>query len=82
MSYLLKIRKFTSLTLLIAWLVTAVTGTLLLISSLLARLGYYLPPALPDLHTYAGFVALGISVIHITLNWNALKTYVVPRKKK
>ncbi len=82
MSYLLKIRKYTSLTLLISWLVAAVTGSLLLISPLLARIGYYLPPAIPDLHTYVGFVALGISVIHIALNWNVLKAYVVPKKKK
>ena len=82
MSYVIKLRRFVSLTLLIAWVVTGVTGTLLLISGLVARLGHRVPPIVPDIHTYAGFVALGISVIHLALNWNALKSYVVRPKNR
>jgi len=70
------LRKVVSLTLFILWLITGFTGVLLLIGSLLARIGIYVPTAIPDIHTYVGFGAFGISVVHIALNWDALKSYV------
>jgi len=70
------LRKAVSLLLFILWIVTGVTGILLLIGTLLARIGIYLPTAIPNLHTYIGFGAFGISVIHIALNWDALKSYM------
>ncbi len=78
---ILIIRRYTSLTLFMSWLIVGVTGFLLLISPLLTRLGYYIPSIITDLHTYAGFTSLGISVIHISLNWNALKSYLTFRRK-
>jgi len=75
------LRKIVSLLLFVLWIVTGITGTLLLVGSLLTRIGIYVPTAIPDIHTYIGFGAFGISVIHIALNWDALKSYVGIRPK-
>ncbi len=61
------IRKTVSL-LLVTWIITGISGTLMLFSRVLAYLGYALPTLVIGLHVYAGFVALGVSVIHIALN--------------
>ncbi len=70
------LRRIVSLLLFALWVVTGITGTLLLMGSLLAKVGIYVPTVIPDVHTYIGFGAFGISVIHIALNWDALKSYI------
>ena len=77
---ILSIRRAVSLLLLVTWILTGITGTLMLFSRVLAYLGYYLPTPVVALHVYAGFVALGVSALHIALNWNALVSYVKPRR--
>ncbi len=70
--YLHLIRKATSLTLLTTWLVTGATGFLLLMTSL----GIRVPTVTTDIHTYMGFTALGVSVIHAYMNSAALRNYL------
>jgi len=79
--HIVTLRKIVSIILLILWLITGITGTMLLVGSLLARVGIYVPTVIPDIHTYIGFGAFGVSVIHIALNWDALKSYVGIRPK-
>ncbi len=74
---LVTVRKIVSLSLLVSWIVTGVTGYMLS----LAKLGIALNPLVPRIHEYAGFVALGLSIIHIYLNMGALKSYLRPRKR-
>ncbi len=75
-NYIYLIRRVTSLALLITWLVTGATGFLMLV----AELGIRVPPIAIDLHTYLGFTALGISVIHGYLNSAAIKNYLGLKK--
>ncbi|NJE84880.1 DUF4405 domain-containing protein [Thermococcus sp. CX2] len=74
MSY--KLRMWVSLTLFVLWLITGITGIILLIGPLAAQLGFNLPVDLADtLHTYLGFAFFGLSFVHIALNWSAMKAY-------
>ncbi len=70
------LRKIVSLSLFVLWVVTGITGILLLIGPLLAKIEVYVPTVIPGIHTYVGFGALGISMIHIALNWDVLKSYM------
>ncbi len=62
------LRKIVSLSLFVLWVITGITGILLLIGPLLAKVGTYVPTIIPGIHTYVGFGVLGISVIRIALN--------------
>ncbi|ACJ15779.1 hypothetical protein Plut_1211 [Thermococcus onnurineus NA1] len=74
MSY--KLRMWVSLTLFALWLITGITGIILLIAPLAAQFGLTLPVSLADtLHTYLGFAFFGLSFVHIALNWSAMKAY-------
>lgn len=75
------LRRIVSLLLFVLWVITGITGILLLIGSLLAKVGIYVPTIIPDIHTYVGFGAFGISVVHLALNWDALKSYVGAKPK-
>ncbi len=64
-------------------LVTAVlvifTGIVMYLSTTqyLYRLVAWFPADKADtIHTYAGFVMAGLSVAHLYLNWNSVKSYV------
>jgi cytochrome b subunit of formate dehydrogenase len=70
------LRRIVSLSLFVLWVITGITGILLLIGPLLAKIGIYVLTVIPDIHTYVGFGAFGISVIHIALNWDALRSYM------
>ncbi len=70
------LRMCVSLVLFILWLITGITGTILLVGPLTAKLGHPLPVSTADtLHTYFGFAFFGLSIVHVALNWSALKTY-------
>ncbi|WP_297536641.1 DUF4405 domain-containing protein [Thermococcus sp.] len=70
------LRMCVSLVLFALWLITGITGTILLLGPLTAKLGHPLPVSTADtLHEYFGFAFFGLSVVHVTLNWNALKSY-------
>ncbi len=75
------LRRIVSLLLFVLWVITGITGILLLVGPLLAKVGIYVPTVIPGVHTYVGFGAFGISVIHIALNWDALKSYVGAKPK-
>ncbi len=75
------LRRIVSLLLFTLWVITGITGILLLMGPLLAKVGIYVPTIIPDIHTYIGFGAFGVSVIHVALNWDALKSYVRMRSK-
>ncbi len=71
-----KLRMWVSLILFVLWLITGISGVFLLIGPLAARLGASLPVALMDtIHTYVGFAFFGLSVVHLALNWPAMKSY-------
>ncbi|ASJ17013.1 hypothetical protein A3L04_07985 [Thermococcus chitonophagus] len=68
----MRLRMFVSIVLFFLWLITGITGTILL----LGRLFPSLPVEVSDtLHIYLGFAFFGLSVVHIYLNWAALKSY-------
>ncbi len=71
-----KLRMWVSLILFVLWLITGISGVFLLIGPLAARLGASLPVSLMDtIHTYVGFAFFGLSVVHLALNWPAMKSY-------
>ncbi|WP_297090265.1 DUF4405 domain-containing protein [Thermococcus sp.] len=71
-----KLRMWVSLILFVLWLITGISGVFLLIGPLAARLGVSLPVSLMDtVHTYVGFAFFGLSVVHLALNWPAMKSY-------
>jgi len=79
----IKLRKGVSIIMFFLWLITGITGFLLLIGPVLAFHGIYLPGVLSaTLHTYISFAFFGISVVHLALNWNAFKSYFKVNKKK
>jgi len=70
------LRMCVSLLLFALWLITGITGTVLLIGPLAAKLGHPLPVSTADtLHIYFGFAFFGLSIVHVALNWGALKGY-------
>ncbi|WP_461865450.1 DUF4405 domain-containing protein [Thermococcus sp.] len=71
-----KLRMWVSLILFFLWLVTGISGVFLLIAPLLAYFKISVPMSLIDtLHIYLGFAFFGLSVVHIALNWPAMKGY-------
>ncbi len=71
-----KLRKAVSILMFFLWVITGITGFLLLIGPILAFHGIYVPGILSTtLHTYISFAFFGLSVIHLALNWNAFKSY-------
>ncbi|AHF79485.1 DUF4405 domain-containing protein [Thermococcus paralvinellae] len=71
-----KLRMWVSLTLFVLWLITGITGIFLLIGPLFAKWGISLPISLMDtIHIYVGFAFFGLSVVHVALNWSAMKNY-------
>ncbi len=77
------LRRITSLTLLVTWIITLVTGTSLLLSG--TKTLYWLAPIDPStaamLHTYVSYIMSGAIVVHLYLNWSALKSYIKPRRR-
>jgi len=70
------LRMWVSLLLFFLWLVTGITGIILLIGPLALHFGVSLPVSLADtLHTYLGFAFFGLSFLHLALNWQAMKVY-------
>jgi len=73
----LSIRRAVTLSFLVAWILVGISGYILLSSPLLAKAGLRLPMNIViDIHVYSGFTALGISALHIALNYDALKSYL------
>ncbi len=78
-----KLRRGISVVMFFLWLITGITGFLLLIGPLLAFHGIYVPGILSTtLHTYISFAFFGISVVHLALNWNAFKSYFKLERRK
>ncbi len=70
------LRMWVSIVLFVLWLITGISGVFLLIGPLAAKLGIPLPVSLMDtLHIYLGFAFFGLSVVHLALNWPAMKSY-------
>lgn len=70
------LRMMVSLVLFVLWLITGITGIILLIAPLTVHFGINLPVSLAGtLHTYLGFAFFGLSFVHLTLNWHAMKVY-------
>ncbi|WP_245610443.1 DUF4405 domain-containing protein [Thermococcus celericrescens] len=70
------LRMWVSPVLFVLWLVTGITGVILLVAPLAAELGVTLPVSLADtLHIYLGFAFFGLSFVHIALNWSAMRAY-------
>jgi len=57
---LLQVRKVTSVSMLILWIVVSATGILLLFTRLLGLLDITIPVVVGGLHTYFGFDVLGL----------------------
>lgn len=79
----IKVRKVTSLTLLVSWVLSFVSGFILFIKSTATL--YWLVPVdaaiISTLHTYSSFVMAGASIMHIYLNKNAIMQYLRSLKK-
>ena len=62
----------------IGWILTVFSGTVLLLKGSIALYQYVPPPTniVVDVHTYAGFVMFGSSVIHAYLNRRATAMYL------
>ncbi len=76
----LTVRKAVTLSFLISWIIVGISGYLLLTSTLLINIGITLPMnVITDIHIYSGFTALGISALHIALNYDALRNYLRKR---
>ncbi|WFO75478.1 DUF4405 domain-containing protein [Desulfurococcaceae archaeon MEX13E-LK6-19] len=78
------VRRIVSLTLLVAWIATALTGIVLYMGS--SELFYKIVRGVSlrtvaELHTYFSFIALGVSIIHIYLNRHSIAAYLGLRKK-
>ncbi len=74
----IKLRRYTSIILLISGILTGISGIILYLYSTqyLYRLVGFTPGWLiSDIHIYASFVAAGASIIHIYLNWRSLLNY-------
>ena len=72
------LRKIVSITLFISALIVFITGIILYLQSTKAlyRLVEFIPAdKICILHEYSGFVASGLGIIHIYLNWAAIKNY-------
>ncbi|NPA96754.1 MAG: DUF4405 domain-containing protein [Crenarchaeota archaeon] len=72
------VRAATSIVLFFSWLLTIFSGTILLLKSSVA-LYQYVPLStdiVADIHTYAGFVMFGSSIIHVYLNRRAVLAYL------
>ncbi len=71
-----KLRMWVSLILFFLWLITGISGVFLLMAPILVYFKVSLPMSLIDaLHVYLGFAFFGLSVVHIALNWPAMKSY-------
>lgn len=78
MRLLMRLRQIVVFTLLIAGTITFVTGLIL----------YLMPKGRgatvfgltkrewADYHTYASFIASGAAIIHVAVNWRAIKYYI------
>ena len=80
------VRKIVSIVLLIAWIITCFTGLVLYLYTtkvLYKHVLFLSSNNIRMLHTYVSFIAFGTSILHIYLNWNAIKVYLgfVRRKK-
>lgn len=69
-------RMWVSLALFVTWLITGITGVILLVAPLAVQYGINLPVDTADtIHSYVGFMFFGLSFVHLALNWGAMKTY-------
>ena len=76
---IMTLRKIVSLTLFISALIVFVTGVIMYLESTktLYRIVEFVPAdKICMLHTYSGFIASGLGIIHIYLNWAALRSYL------
>lgn len=77
------IRRIVSICLLISAILVFISGVVLYLrtTNVLYRAVIWIPAWIIDyIHVYAGFVASGLAIIHVYLNWNALKNYFKHRK--
>ena len=71
------IRRISSILLFVSAIVVFVTGLLLLLQTTTVLYKYVPSNAnIRMLHTYSSFIASGISIVHVYLNWNTLKRYL------
>ncbi len=78
MSFEYWVRAITSLALFVSWILTVFSGTILLLKSSVTLYQFVPLPAsaVANLHTYAGFVMFGASIIHAYLNRRAISSYI------
>lgn len=72
-------RMVVSFGLLITAALVMLTGVVLYLSTTqyLYRVVAWFPADKADMiHTYAGFVMAGLSVVHVYLNWGSIKSYI------
>ncbi len=72
------IRRIVSICLLISAILVFISGIVLYLrtTNVLYHAVIWIPAWIIDyIHVYAGFVASGLAIIHVYLNWNALKNY-------
>ncbi len=77
------LRRIVSICLLISAILVFVSGIVLYLRTthVLYRAVIWIPAwIIDDIHVYAGFVVSGLAIIHVYLNWNALKNYFRRRK--
>jgi len=77
------LRRIVSICLLISALLVFVSGIILYLrtTNVLYRAVVWMPGwIVDDIHIYAGFVVSGLAIMHVYLNWNALKSYFKRKK--
>ncbi|NPA98851.1 MAG: DUF4405 domain-containing protein [Crenarchaeota archaeon] len=77
------VRRIVSICLLISAILVFISGIILYLRTthVLYRAVVWIPGwAIDNIHVYAGFVVSGLAIIHVYLNWNALKSYFKRKK--
>lgn len=80
-----QLRRIVSILLFIVSIIVFVTGVILYLKTtnvLYTLVEWASTKSVVTLHTYSGFAMVGLALIHIYLNWPALKSYFKPRKKR
>jgi hypothetical protein len=70
------LRMCVSLLLVVLWLITGVTGVMLFLAPSAGSGRAVHASRAAMLHTYFGLASLALSMVHIALNWRALKAYL------
>lgn len=81
---IVQLRRIVSILLFIALIIVSFTGIILYLktTNVLYTLVEWAPTkSIDTLHTYSGFAMAGLALIHVYLNWTALKSYFKPRRK-